>query len=135
VLTSPADLATFTGHFRIPLSVSGHATGSVTSGHGDVSTAFQTDTSATITIIYHYILNLPGPFRRAGRTRYRLLGRTQAASMSGPPDRTRHRAAPMGAAHGGSAYPPPPIPSAASPPDSPARRAAGGWTREARHDT
>jgi hypothetical protein len=59
VLTSPADLAAFTGHFRIPLSVSGHATGSVVSSNGDVSSAFQTDTSATITVIYHYIPNLP----------------------------------------------------------------------------
>ena len=37
VLTSPADLAAFTGHFRIPISVTGHATGSVTPDHGDVS--------------------------------------------------------------------------------------------------
>ena len=29
VLTSPADLAAFTGNFRIPITVSGHATGSV----------------------------------------------------------------------------------------------------------
>jgi hypothetical protein len=58
-LTSPADLAAFTGHFRIPISVSGHATGSVASEHGDVSSAFQTDTSTTITVIYHYIPDLP----------------------------------------------------------------------------
>jgi hypothetical protein len=61
VLTSPADLAAFTGHFRIPISVSGHATESVTSSSNDLSTAFQTDTSATITVIYHYIPNLPDP--------------------------------------------------------------------------
>jgi hypothetical protein len=60
VLTSAADRAAFTGHFRIPLSVSGHATGSVVSSHGDVSSAVRTDTSATITVIYHYIPNLPG---------------------------------------------------------------------------
>jgi hypothetical protein len=59
VLTSPADLAAFTGHFRIPLSVSGHATGSTAADNGDVSAAFNTDTSATITVVYHYIPNLP----------------------------------------------------------------------------
>jgi hypothetical protein len=61
ILTSPADLAAFTGHFRIPISVSGHATGSVASDGNDLSTAFQTDTSATITVIYHYIPHLPDP--------------------------------------------------------------------------
>jgi hypothetical protein len=59
VLTSPADLAAFTGNFRIPISVSGHATGSVSSGNDDVSDGFGTQTSATITVIYHYIPNLP----------------------------------------------------------------------------
>jgi hypothetical protein len=61
VLTSPTDLAAFTGHFRIPISVSGHATDSVASNSNDLSTAFRTDTSATITVIYHYIPNLPDP--------------------------------------------------------------------------
>ena len=60
VLTSPAALAAFTGHFRIPISVTGHAIGSVTPNNGSVSASFHTDTSATITIIYHYIPNLPG---------------------------------------------------------------------------
>ncbi len=59
VLTSPADLAAFTGHFRLPVSVSGHATGSATSDDGDLSSGFNTQTSATITVIYHYIPNLP----------------------------------------------------------------------------
>jgi hypothetical protein len=59
VLTSPADLAAFTGSFRIPNSVSGHATGSATSGNNDLSAGFKTQTSATITVIYHYIPNLP----------------------------------------------------------------------------
>jgi hypothetical protein len=59
VLTSPADLAAFTGNFRIPISVSGHATGSMSSGNDDVSDGFNTQTSATITVIYHYIPNLP----------------------------------------------------------------------------
>jgi hypothetical protein len=59
VLTSPADLAAFTGHFRIPISVSGHATGSVAADTSNLSTAFQTNTSATITVIHHYIPNLP----------------------------------------------------------------------------
>jgi hypothetical protein len=59
VLTSPADLAAFTGNFRIPISVSGHATGSVSSGNDDVSDGFNTQTSATITVIYHYIPDLP----------------------------------------------------------------------------
>jgi hypothetical protein len=59
VLTSPADLAAFTGNFRIPISVSGHATGNASSGNSDLSDSFKTQTSATITIIYHYIPNLP----------------------------------------------------------------------------
>ena len=61
MLTSPADLAAFTGFARIPISVSGHATGSTTSDDSEVSAAFNTDTSATITVIYHYIPNPPGP--------------------------------------------------------------------------
>jgi hypothetical protein len=60
VLTSPADLAAFTGFARIPISVTGHATGGATSSDSDVSTAFDTQTSATITVIYHYIPNPPG---------------------------------------------------------------------------
>jgi hypothetical protein len=59
VLTSPSNLAAFTGNFRIPISVSGHATGSATSSNGDLSDDFNTQTSATITVIYHYIPNLP----------------------------------------------------------------------------
>jgi hypothetical protein len=57
VLTSPAALAAFTGQYRIPISVTGHATGSVVSSNGKASGAFQTDTAATITVIYHYIPN------------------------------------------------------------------------------
>jgi hypothetical protein len=59
VLTSPADLAAFTGNFRIPITVSGHATGSATSSNDDLSSAFNTQTSATVTIIYHYTPNPP----------------------------------------------------------------------------
>lgn len=59
VLTSPADLAAFTGSFRIPITVSGHATGTATATSGDISDTFKTQTSATITVIYHYIPNLP----------------------------------------------------------------------------
>jgi hypothetical protein len=61
VLTSPAALAAFTGHLRIPISVTGHATGSVTTNPANekVSSAFKTDTSATISVIYHFIPNLP----------------------------------------------------------------------------
>jgi len=59
VLTSPTDLAAFTGHFRIPISVSGHATGNANSDNGDLSAGFKTHTSATITVIYHFIPNLP----------------------------------------------------------------------------
>jgi hypothetical protein len=40
--------------------VTGHAEGSAASSSNDVSSAFATDTSATITVIYHYIPNLPG---------------------------------------------------------------------------
>src|SRR5207237_2546734 len=59
VLTSAADLAAFTGHFRMPIGVSGHATGSATSDNGDLSAGFKTQTSASITVIYHYLPNLP----------------------------------------------------------------------------
>ena len=59
VLTSPADLAAFTGNFRIPISVSGHATGSATSDNGNLSAGFKTQTSATITVIYDFIPDLP----------------------------------------------------------------------------
>jgi len=59
ILTSPADLAAFTGNFRIPVTVSGGATGSASSGNGDLSAGFKTQTSATITVIYHFIPNLP----------------------------------------------------------------------------
>jgi hypothetical protein len=59
VLTSAADLAAFTGDFRMPISVSGHATGSATSSNGDLSAGFTTQTSVTITVIYHFIPNLP----------------------------------------------------------------------------
>lgn len=65
VYTSPADLAAFTGHFRIPISVDGHATGTASSANGDISSAFQTDTSATITVIYHYTPDFSGPAQPA----------------------------------------------------------------------
>ena len=54
VMTSPADLAAFTGQFRIPITVSGHATGSASSSNGDLSDGFSTQTSVTLTVIYHY---------------------------------------------------------------------------------
>jgi hypothetical protein len=57
-MSSPADLADFTGNFRIPISVTGHATGSATASDADLSSNFKTQTSATITIIYHYTPNL-----------------------------------------------------------------------------
>jgi hypothetical protein len=59
VLTSPGDLAAFTGNFRIPITVSGHAQGTATSTTGDMSDSFQTLTSTTITVIYHYDPSLP----------------------------------------------------------------------------
>jgi hypothetical protein len=59
VLTSPAALASFTGNFRMPITVSGQAAGSVSSSNGDVSDAFGTQTAVTITITYHYVPNLP----------------------------------------------------------------------------
>ncbi len=59
VLTSPAALAAFTGNFRIPITVSGHAQGVATSTKGDISDNFQTQTSVTITVIYHYDPSLP----------------------------------------------------------------------------
>jgi hypothetical protein len=59
VLTSPAALAAFTGEFRIPITVSGHAQGAATSTNGDISDNFQTQTSVTVTVIYHYDPSLP----------------------------------------------------------------------------
>jgi hypothetical protein len=58
VLMSPEALAAFTGNFRMPISVSGHATGNATSSNGDLSDNFQTQTSVTITIVYDYTPNL-----------------------------------------------------------------------------
>jgi len=59
VFTSPAELAAFTGLFRMPVTVSGHATGNASSTNGDVSDSFTTQTSVTVTIIYHYSFSLP----------------------------------------------------------------------------
>ena len=59
VLTSPAALAAFTGNFRIPITVSGHANGSATANNSDIADGFHTQTSATITVIYHYDPSLP----------------------------------------------------------------------------
>jgi hypothetical protein len=59
VLTSPADLAAFTGHFQIPISVSGHATGVASSTDGNLSDGFKTQTSATLTVIYRFTPNYP----------------------------------------------------------------------------
>jgi hypothetical protein len=59
VLTSPVDLAAFTGNFRIPITVSGHASGTATSTNGDLSAGFKTQTAATLTVVYHYLPNLP----------------------------------------------------------------------------
>jgi hypothetical protein len=59
VLTSPADLSAFAGNFRIPITVSGHATGAAASTNGDLSAGFGSQTSVTLTVIYHYIPNLP----------------------------------------------------------------------------
>ena len=87
VLTSPADLAAFTGNFRIPISVSGHATGSAASSNGDLSDGFKTQTSVTITVIYHYIPNLPSLIHRPTPARHRpraeLRGGTGASGSPG----------------------------------------------------
>jgi hypothetical protein len=82
MLTLPADLAAFTGHFRIPISVTGHATGSVASDNNDLATAFQTDTSATITVIYHYIPSLPSLDPPAGSPPASAGSGTNAAPIS-----------------------------------------------------
>ena len=60
VFTSPASLAAFTGHFRIPITISGHATGVATSSNGDVLGTFKTQTSVTVTIIDHYVPDYSG---------------------------------------------------------------------------
>jgi hypothetical protein len=59
VFKSPAALAAFTGNFRIPITVSGHAIGIATSTNNDASSSFNTQTSVTITVVYHYTPNLP----------------------------------------------------------------------------
>jgi hypothetical protein len=59
VFTSPSALAAFTGNFRIPVTVSGHATGVSASTNGDASSSFNTKTSVTVTVIYHYTPSLP----------------------------------------------------------------------------
>jgi hypothetical protein len=74
VLTSPADLAAFTGHFRIPIGVAGGASGTATSSDGNISAGFDTQTAATITVIYHFVPNLAS-----------LDGPSDPASSSQPP--------------------------------------------------
>ena len=59
VLTSATDLAAFTGNFRIPHQrVQSHDQSS-SPADGNLSALFKTQTSATITVIYHFIPNLP----------------------------------------------------------------------------
>jgi hypothetical protein len=82
VLTSPADLAAFTGFARIPISVSGHATGSTNPDDSQVSAAFNTDTSATITVTYHYIPNLPSPVQPVGGSTSSPSGGTNPAPVT-----------------------------------------------------
>jgi len=88
VLTSPADLAAFTGSFRIPITVSGHASGSATSSNGDLSDNFKTQTSATITVIYHYTPNLPSLDPTANPSAQPVSGQSSGASTgtSGSPE-------------------------------------------------
>jgi len=59
VLTSSADLAAFTGNFRMPIGVTNHATTSSSAGNSDLSAQIKTQTSATLTVIYHFTPNLP----------------------------------------------------------------------------
>jgi hypothetical protein len=59
VLTSPADLAAFTGHFRMPIGVSGHASGVTDPDDAEVASTFATETSVTVAVIYHYLPDLP----------------------------------------------------------------------------
>ncbi len=66
VLTTPAELAAFTGNFRIPISVSGHATGNTNPNSTTLSEGFKTQTSATITVIYHFTPKLPSVDPSAG---------------------------------------------------------------------
>jgi hypothetical protein len=83
VFTSPADLAAFTGNFRIPITVSGHATGSATSTNDDDSATFSTQTSATITVVYHYTPNLPSLDPPSGGSGSQSSG--QSTSGNGSP--------------------------------------------------
>jgi hypothetical protein len=83
VLTSPADLAAFTGNFRIPITVSGHATGSATSSNGDLSDNFKTQTAATITVIYHYTPKLPSLDPSANPSSQPASGQSSAGAGTG----------------------------------------------------
>jgi hypothetical protein len=98
-LTSPAALAAFTGNFRIPITVSGHATGSASSGNGDLSDAFNTQTSVTVTITYDYIPNLPNldpPTPVTSTTAPTSGGGTSSGSTPSTPNPTSTITSPTG---------------------------------------
>ena len=82
VLTSPAALAAFTGLYRIPISVTGHAVGSVTPNDSKVAATFQTDTSATLTVVYHYIPNFANPAPSPANSPISGGGATNAAPIT-----------------------------------------------------
>ncbi len=82
VLTSPSDLAAFTGQFRIPVTVSGHAMGSASATDGHLSDGFNTQTSVTLTIIYHYIPNLSSPTGSSSGSSAPSSGSSSSSSSS-----------------------------------------------------
>ena len=92
VLTSPADLAAFTGNFRIPITVSGHATGSVTSSNGDLSDSFKTrhpSRSPSFTITFRTSRAF---YHRRALRRHRPAGRAPGMARERPARNRRARA-------------------------------------------
>jgi trimeric autotransporter adhesin len=81
--TSPAELAAFTGSFRVPITVSGHANGIATSTNNDSSSSFSTQTSVTITVVYHYTPNLPSLDSSSSGSGSQTSGQSTTGSGSG----------------------------------------------------
>jgi hypothetical protein len=85
VFTSPVDLAAFAGNFRIPITVSGHATGITTSTNHEGSGSFSTQTAVTITLVYHYTPNLPSLDPSSGGSGSQSSGQSSGGNGNGTP--------------------------------------------------
>jgi hypothetical protein len=83
VFTRPADLAAFTGNFRVPITVSGHTNGIATSTNNDASSSFSTQTSVTVTLVYHYTPSLPSLDASPSDSRSQTSGQSTAGSGNG----------------------------------------------------